>query len=155
MAVVDSSVIIHLARIGKLKLLRDYFEKIKITEGIEKEIINWKSSQDIKNSIGKWIEVKKITINEKSDSLSTADMELIKLAEKENDLILTNDEEIISYARIKNIKTMWLTTFLILCLRKKLVGKEEAKQVLYDLVKHGCYLRTDTYAAVQNLIEDE
>ena len=157
MVAVDSSIIIHLARIGKLSLLRIYFKKIKITQSIEKEIIKDGKAGigEIKKGIEEWIDIKKIDVAvEKSDVLSFADIELIKLAERERDFILTNDENIISFAKAKGIETMWLTTFLISCLKKKLIDKKEAKQILHDLVKYGCYIRTDTYMAVQNLIEE-
>lgn len=156
MAAVDSSVIIHLSRIGRLLLLRNYFKKIKITPSIEQEIINDKAgAEEIKKAMGEWIEVKKTDIQaEKSDMLSAADIELIRLAEIGKDFVLTNDEKIISAAKARGVETMWLTTFLVLCLKKKLVDKKEAKQILYDLVKYGCYVRTDTFAAVQDLIEE-
>ena len=150
MAVVDSSVIIHLARIGWLDLLEKCFKKIKITPGIEKEIMQEdRTEEQIKKSIGKWIEIKKIEIGKKSDILRSADMELIALAEKEEDFILTNDSEIVSFASAAKIETMWATTFLLACINKNILTKQEGKKILYDLVKAGMYLRTDTYAAIE------
>lgn len=156
MVAVDSSVIIHLARIGKLSLLRAYFKKIIITQSIEQEIIKDGKAgiEEIKKAIKEWMVAEKITSAGKSDILSIADIELIELAEMKKDFILTNDENIISFAKAKSIETMWLTTFLILCLKKKLIDKKGAKQILHDLVKYGCYIRTDTFIAVQNLIEE-
>lgn len=156
MAAVDSSVIIHLARIGKLYLLHECFEKIRISRGIESELTAYgkAGTEDVQKGIGDWIMVEKIMPVEKSDMLSAADRELIKLAEIKKDFVLTNDENIISFAKAKGVETMWLTSFLILCLRKKIINKKEAAQILYDLVKHGCYIRTDTYAAVQAVIEE-
>lgn len=157
MVAVDSSVIIHLARIGKLRLLSLYFKKIKITQDIEQEIIKdgKVGYEEIKKGIGKWIEIKKVgQFTEKTGILSSADIELIKMAESEKDFILTNDENIILFAKAREIETMWLTTFLILCVKKKLIDKKEAKQILHDLVKCGCYIRTDTYASVQDIIDE-
>src|SRR3989338_3772772 len=156
MAVVDSSVIIHLARIGKLNLLQACFKKIKISPGIEQEIIKeGKGGQEIKDGVGKWIDVKKIDIRaSRTEFLSASDIEIIELAMKEKDFILTNDGEIILSAKSRGVEAMWLTTFLLLCLKKKLVDKKEAKQILYDLVRTGCYIRTDTFAGVQRQIEE-
>ena len=158
MAVVDSSVIIHLARIGKLNLLQSCFKKISISAGIEQEIIkeDKTAADEIRNVIGKWIEVKKIETRTgwETGFLSAADIELIELARKEKDFILTNDGEIISSAKSRGVKTMWLTTFLLICVKKKLVDKREAKQILYDLTRTGCYIRTDTFASVQRQIEE-
>ncbi|MBI4174146.1 MAG: hypothetical protein HY517_00750 [Candidatus Aenigmarchaeota archaeon] len=156
MAVVDSSVIIHLARIGKLNLLQACLKKIKISTSIEQEITKDKTGADeIRACIGKWIEVKKIKFHARETGfLSAADIELIELAKKEKDFVLTNDEEIISSAKSRGVETMWLTTFLLLCLKKKLVDKKEAKQILYDLTRTGCYIRTDTFVSVQRQIEE-
>src|SRR3989338_3994219 len=146
MSVVDSSVIIHLARIGKLNLLQSCFKKISISAGIEQEIIkeDKTAADEIRNVIGKWIEVKKIETRTgwETGFLSAADIELIELARKEKDFILTNDGEIISSAKSRGVKTMWLTTFLLICVKKKLVDKREAKQILYDLTRTGYYIRT-------------
>ena len=74
MVAVDSSVIIHLARIGKLRLLSLYFKKIKITQDIEQEIIKdgKVGYEEIKKGIGKWIEIKKVgQFTEKTGILSS------------------------------------------------------------------------------------
>ena len=109
MAVVDSSVIIHLARIGKLNLLQSCFKKISISAGIEQEIIkeDKTAADEIRNVIGKWIEVKKgeVRTSRGTGFLSAADIELIELARKEKDFILTNDGEIISSAKSRGVKT--------------------------------------------------
>ncbi|MBI4170557.1 MAG: hypothetical protein HY514_02600 [Candidatus Aenigmarchaeota archaeon] len=155
MVVVDSSVIIHFARSGKLELLEKYFKKIKITPEIGKEILQEGKAgeEQIKKSIGKWIVVKKIEIKRKSDILSNADMELIALAGKEKDFILTNDNEIVSFASAAKIETMWATTFLVGCIKKNILTKQQGKKILYDLIKSGMYLRTDTYAEITRQIE--
>ena len=155
MAVVDSSVLIHLARIGRLELLRRYFGKVKITPSVLKETTEEEKigSAEIKKSISKWIIIEGGK-SEDIEGLEKADTELISLAEKNRDLLITNDLAIISVCRSKGIKTMWITTFILALLRKQYITKKEAKEILHDLVNSGLRLSIEVYTAIEKEIEN-
>ena len=154
MVVVDSSVLIHLARIGRLELLRKYFSKIKITPSVLKETTEEEriGSAEIKKSVSKWIIVESAR-GENIEGLEKADTELIALAENHGDVLLTNDLAIISICKSKGIKTMWLTAFLLALLRDDYINKKEAKEILHDLVQSGMRLSIEVYAAIEKEIE--
>ncbi len=61
-AVSDSSTLIHLAKIGRLSLLREYHEKICIAPAVWKEVVeegqNWPGSSEVKEGRRSgWIDV--------------------------------------------------------------------------------------------------
>lgn len=44
---------------------------------------------------------------------------------------------LIMVARSKKIESWWLTTFLLKCLKKEFLLKNQTKEILYDLIKAG------------------
>src|SRR3989344_4341207 len=113
MVVVDSSVLIPLIRIGRLQLLERYFSNIIITKEIEEDIESGKSDGAKQLSVG--------------ESISVADASIILLAEKNKDILLSNDYRLSIVAKGKGIEFWWLTFFILQCLKKGIVKKEEAK----------------------------
>ena len=158
MVVVDSSIIIHLNRINKLPLLREYFKRIKITQNIYNEIMIGKGSSEIEKACKNWILIVEHS-TEKGDKVSElegiekADASIILLSEAENDILLSNDYALIMVARSKGIKCWWLTTFILNCIKKKIITKKEAGRILLDLVESGMRLDNAVYAAILKEIE--
>jgi hypothetical protein len=113
MAVIDSSVLIHLARINRLSLLEKFFKKVKITENVRREVISGTGGSEIKDACGRWIAV----------------------------------------ARSKGVECWWLTTFLLICLKRKIVTKKEAKETLFGLVETGMHLNNAVFAAILKEID--
>ncbi|MBI2583080.1 MAG: hypothetical protein HYW25_00295 [Candidatus Aenigmarchaeota archaeon] len=157
MAVVDSSCIIHLARIGKLRLLKEYFGRIKITKEIEREITMEEktASSEIKSCIGDWIMVKDAKANGRTEyeNLEKGDAQIIELARHDKDILITNDAAIILVARSLGIEVWWLTTFLLKCLKKGIIAKRDAKKILYELTQSGMRLSIEVYAAIEREME--
>lgn len=158
MVVVDTSILIHLSRIGELSLLKRYFKKIIITKDVHDEIAEGKVGYtEIKGA--QWIQIGKPQDQDKIRKLSTlegiekADASLVLLANEKNDRLLSNDAALIMVARSKGIACWWLTTFLLRCLDKKLISKREAQQILYDVVQSGMRLQNVVYSAILKEIE--
>ena len=161
MAVVDSSVLIHLSRIGKLTLLKRLFKNIRITNDVYEEIKAGNIGvSEIEKACNNWIflsqpknfyEVNNIS---KLEGIEKADASIILLAEERQDILLSNDFALIMIARSKGIECWWLTTFLLRCLERKIMTKKEAKQIIFDLVQSGMRLSNDVYAAILKEIED-
>ncbi|MBI2449093.1 hypothetical protein HYV49_02235 [Candidatus Pacearchaeota archaeon] len=159
MTIVDSSVLIHLLRIGKLSLLKDFFKTIKITEQIHDEIKAGKhGASEFEEACKHWILINKKNFNEakeisKLESIEEADASIILLAKEQKEILLSNDYALIKVARIKGVECWWLTTFLLECLKKKIMSKKETKQTLLELIGSGMRLKNEVYAALLEQIE--
>ncbi len=70
------------------------------------------------------------------------------LAKEEEDILLCNDYALVIVARSKGIECWWLTTFILRCIEKKVMPKEEAKQTLFELVESGMRLSNEVYSAI-------
>ncbi|MBI2138227.1 hypothetical protein HYU13_01435 [Candidatus Woesearchaeota archaeon] len=155
MAIIDSSVIIHLARVGKLEFLKLFFGKITITLEVRDELLQGTDGlAKIQEALSSWIiarEVKnseKVISIEKLEQIERADASLLLLAEMEKDMLISNDASLIRAARTRNIECWWLTTFLLHYAAKRIVARNEAKRILFLLVGSGMHLRNDVYAAM-------
>ena len=158
MTVVDSSVLIHLGRIGKLELLHKLFKKVLITPDVYEEINKGIGSSEITKACKDWIAIAETDGNAaeqvgRSEGIEKADASVIILAQKNDTLLISNDYALIMAARSKGVECWWLTTLLLKCVRRKILSKNKAKKVLLELVKTGMRLDNAVYAAVLNEIE--
>lgn len=159
MAVVDSSALIPLSRINKLSLLKEFFGKVRITKDVYDEVKEGRGASEIDEACKTWIEVSEYSSG-KRDALSMlegieqADASILLLAKKENAILLCNDYALITAARSKGIICWWITSFLLRCLKKGILSKEEAKQTLSDLIESGMRLSNEVYSAVLKDIDN-
>jgi predicted nucleic acid-binding protein len=119
--VCDSTILIGLAKMGRLKLLREVFSKISIPEEVFYEVVekgaDKPGSKDIKDAA--WIEV--ITIQDKTQvdflmiTLEKGEAEVLALAKELGaDLILVDEEKVRSSAVIAGYHVMGLLGLFIL-----------------------------------------
>ena len=159
MAVVDSSVLILLNRINRLVLLKRFFREITITGDIYNEVRHDRGFSEIENACRDWIRVteagdpRHAKHMSRSEGIAQADASILCLAKERNDVLLSNDHALILVARSKGVVCWWLTGFLVHCLKKKIVKKKEAKQILLELVEAGMRLDNLVYAAVLEKID--
>ncbi len=161
MAIIDSCVLILLSRIGRISLLK-YFKKILITAEIYDEVVKEAKGRLGVSEIGKacedWIRITEIKSREKKTGklygIEKADISIILLAKETNDLLLTNDRMLIKIARSKGIECYWLTTFLLKLVKEKKIAKDEAKNILFDLVESGMRIRIEVYSAILRRIDE-
>lgn len=159
--IVDSSVLIHLSRAGRLNLLKEFGE-IQITEEVYKETVEEQrgkiGASSIGEACGSWIKVSRPRGKGKrlaeQEGIEEADASLILLAEENNDVLLSNDYVLIKVARSRGVEAWWLTTLLLKVLERKALKKEEAKQLLLDLIGGGMRLSVEVYAAILKRIEE-
>ncbi len=159
MAVVDSSVLIHLLRIGRLDLLKRFFGEIKVTEEIYEEIKEGKVGfSEFEDACGDWVRIisgslkglKRIAVLE---NIEEADVSVLLLAERDKDILLSNDYVLIGLARSRGVECLWFIGFVLKCLGKRLINKNEAKKILLDLINSGMRLSNEVYAVVLEEIE--
>lgn len=161
--IVDSSVLIHLSRIGRLNLLKEFGE-IKITEDVYRETVEEAKGRSGVSSIGEacrsWITVakekneKRITELAGWEGIEKADASLILLAEEKKEVLLSNDYYLLRVARSRGIECWWLTTLLLRAVKDKKIKREEARQMLQDLVKNGMRVSIEVYAAILKKIDE-
>ncbi|MBI4210696.1 MAG: hypothetical protein HY544_04290 [Candidatus Diapherotrites archaeon] len=161
--IADSSVLIPLARAGKLGLLRVRYRKVRVTPSIEKETVyeNKVGSSEIKKAIGQWIIVQKTGKGLERDAdelavaenISRADAEIILLAQKNREDILTNDYRLAIVAKANGIKAVWPTAFLLECMKRKIITRPKAKETLLELVKNGLRLSPEVFAEALRLMD--
>ena len=159
MVIVDTSVLIPLLKIGKINLLKKFFNKIIITKEVEKEIETGKIGvSEFEEANKLWIEIKEEN-SEKEEKLANVediektDASIILIAKDQKDIILSNDYALITVAKSKNIECWWLTTFIIKILKKKIITKKEAKEIMSDLIKAGMRLKNEIYVAILDEID--
>ncbi len=155
MTILDSSTLIPLARTGNLDLLNQLRE-LKATPKIKKEVIEQgkgrKGTSELKK-LFKNIQTKKIDTEKTQETaelegITKADASLILLAQQENEVLLTNDKALIQIARMKNIECHWLTTLILKSVENNHIDKEEAKEILYNLVQEGMNLKNQVYSKI-------
>lgn len=95
-------------------------------------------------------EAKKIS---KLEGIEKQDASIILLAKEKQEILLSNDCALIIVARSKGIECWWLTTFLLHCLKKNLITKKQAKEILFELVESGMRLDNAVYSAILLEIE--
>ena len=121
MAVVDSSVLIHFARIGTVHLLNKFFGKIHITHEVYAEVKEGTGASEIEEACKSWIHRQAQSSVQASqfaiqEGIGKADASVILLAMEKRDLLLSNDYALLAVARAKGVECWWPTTFLLRCL---------------------------------------
>lgn len=160
--IVDSSVLIHLSRIGKLNLLKE-LGKVTITGDVYRETVEESrgraGSSAIEQACGEWIEVCEPKDKKVLDSLAglegieRADASLILMAEERGDTLLSNDLALIRVARSRGVESLWLTTLILAMTAKGKMTKAGAKAVLMELIEAGLRLSPEVYASVLGRLE--
>lgn len=151
--VCNSSPLIHLAKVGKLELLRDFFIEILIPEAVYREcVIEGKNREDAKRiENAAWIRVAHIKNIDLKKALNTVldegESEAIVLALQESaDLILLDDYEARELARTYELK---ITGTVGLLIKAKHEGEiSSIGEMLNELRRTGFWLSDDLYAKI-------
>ena len=154
MIVSNSTVLIYLAKIGKLNLLKKLFKKILIpTEVFNEVVIRGKEQQHfdaliVEKSVEEgWIEVKDITANEELEGfgIDPGEAQAISLAKSFGVLVLLDQTHARIAARALGLKPRGTIFVLAVALRKKLLTYEEYLDLLEALVKAGFRMSDEVY----------
>ncbi|MFH1255794.1 MAG: DUF3368 domain-containing protein [Candidatus Diapherotrites archaeon] len=164
MVVVDSSVIIHLARVGRLLLLKECFGAIIISKGVYSETAEAPDKifgkTEIRKACGEWIKIadagdkKSVEKILESEQIEPTDAELLVIAKEQKDILLTNDFLLVQVARAAGVECYWPTTFALKCVKKKIISRAEAKELLFQLINAGMRLKIEVYAAILKKIDE-
>jgi predicted nucleic acid-binding protein len=151
--VCNSSPLIHLAKIGKLELLKDYFTEISIPEAVYREcVIDGKDREDAKRiENAAWIrvvDIKNVDLKKAFNTvLDEGESEAIVLALQESaDLILLDDYEARELARTYGLK---ITGTIGLLIKAKYEGDiSSIDEMLKKLRRTGFWLSDDLYTKI-------
>ncbi len=151
--VCNSSPLIHLSKIGRLSLLKDFFKEIIVPEAVYRECVVEGENREDARKIAKvkWIKVLKIRDEKLKRAfmmeLDEGESEVLVLALEESaDLILLDDYEARRVARSFGLK---ITGTIGILIRAKLEGKVESlKDEIEKLMKTGFWLNKELYEKI-------
>lgn len=159
----DSTPLIYLAKIGGLDLLRDVFEKIHIPEAVLHEAVtqgkalNISDAFIIEKAVGAWIIKERVEPEVDAElhfldtniKLGSGEKEALKLCKQLNAAyFIADDREARRVSRILKIKPIGTIGVLVQALRQDLIAKEEALQIIDDLVKVGFRISSAVYRRI-------
>lgn len=166
MAVCDSGPLIHLSRIGRTGLLKEFFEEILIPVCVERETL--KKAKELgkpgtrpieKGIEEEWIKIEKIREREEveklaeSEKIEPEDAEVLQLVQETSSRLITNDSWLVKIAKAEGIKPIWTTTLVLLAVKRDKMEKSEGKKLIKELVRSGLYLKSELYAELLETIE--
>ena len=152
-AISDSASLIHLAKIGRIVMLKRIFDEILIPKKIYEEVIE--KGKELEKSeifeIQKLIDEKFIKIIEVSSnleilSLDDGEKEAISLCKEiKIKTILIDEKEGFNFASMINLTPIRTTSLLLIFLDKKIINFNEYKESLRELSESGYFLDAITY----------
>ncbi len=166
MVVVDSSAIIPLLNIGKLELIRKNFSEFVVPQIVWEEVVEngklfgkpyslFAQGKNVWFSIVSERKKEEAKTFAKEQEIQEADAEIILLAKERNQILLTNDAAMYACCLTQGIQSWWLTTLVLASVKKKIITKNEAEQILFELVTTGnMHLRTDVFVELLLILKN-
>lgn len=151
----DTSILIHLAAIGRFYLLKQIFGEIIIPEGVYIEVVveGWGLPGSLETSEGArtgFITVSKVTDKEKIKEfsekykVSAVNAEVIQLAKELNaQIVLANEEEVREAAQEAGFQVKGCLGILVDSVKNKILSPRQAIQDIDNLVASGYRIGDD------------
>lgn len=160
MIISNTSPIIHLAKAGKLDLLKKLFDKVLIPVSVYNEIMRYPKNTEtiiIEKAVSEgWLEVRKVILKEPLKNFSTvakAELEVIGLAIEEKKIAILDDKNAVRIANLFNIEVHGTLFILIRAFRKKLLKKQDIINTVNQMMQNEFYLSSDVYALFLELLK--
>ena len=162
-AVSDSTPLIYLAKIGRLGVLKDVFERVFIPEAVFNEAVvqgkalNISDASIIERFIGAWIirERVKSEVDAEYRFLDTntrmglGEKEALKLCKQlKADCFIVDDKEARRISKILNIRPIGTCGIIVQSCRQGSTTTGEAVQIVDDLVKAGFRVDVTVYRRI-------
>lgn len=144
----NSSPLIFLSKIGKLRLLKELFGNIIIPEKVRDEVIIEGKSEVlvIKKAISEeWIKIQNPK-KELSLELGKGENSAINLAMGINQQLIIDDALAVKVAKSFNIGTLRATSVILSALKKRILSKKEAINSINSLIQAGYYISPKYYS---------
>lgn len=154
-AIVNSSPLIALARIGKLELLHNVFSNVAITEQVYQEIMSkpsYAESVAIKKAVedDKWIKVHKS--KDINDILGAGESSTLALALMLRQPLIIDDKKASFLADTLGLECHGTLYIILLALKKKIINKREAIDIVNLLISNKLYLSSDVLSEFYALL---
>jgi hypothetical protein len=148
----NSSPLIYLAKIDRLRLLKDVYGRIWIPEAVfneavtQEKILGITDASIIEEAVGRWILKERIKPKihsrygflDKNERMGLGEKQALMLCKQLNaDIFIVDDKEARRVARILKVKPVGTLGVLINARKNGLISAEEAEQTLDQLVKAG------------------
>lgn len=155
----NSSPLIYLSKIGRLELLKNLFKEVIIPEEVYEEVVGkgrnerFLDALKVESAVKEgWIKVKNRSYNRETENFGEIDegeSVLISIAKKERaDLVLIDDASARIVAESFGLNVKGTIYILLLGCKKKILDKEETKELIKGLIEAGFKISAEIYAEV-------
>jgi len=167
-AVSDSTPLIYLAKIGRLDIIRDVFQKIYVPEAVIDEAVtqgkalNMSDASIIEKAVGTWIIKERVepevdaeySFLDNNTRLGNGEKEALKLCKQlDAAYFIADDREARRVSSILNIKPIGTCGTVVQAFRQDSITKKEALRVIDDLVKVGFRISSTLYRKILDELE--
>jgi len=162
-AVSDSTPLIYLAKIGRLDIIRDVFQKIYVPEAVTQgKALNMSDASIIEKAVGTWIIKERVepevdaeySFLDNNTRLGNGEKEALKLCKQlDAAYFIADDREARRVSSILNIKPIGTCGTVVQAFRQGSITKKEALRVIDDLVKVGFRISSTLYRKILDELE--
>ncbi|MEM2896225.1 MAG: hypothetical protein QW265_00730 [Candidatus Bathyarchaeia archaeon] len=167
-AVSNSTPLIYLAKIGRLNIIRNIFEKIFIPGAVFEEAVtegkalNMSDAFIIERIVGTWIIKERIKPEidaeyrflDTNTRLGSGEKEAIKLCKQLNaKYLIVDDKEARRVSKMLNITPIGTCSIIIQAYKQKTMTKNEANTTLNQLLKVGFRIELELYHRILHELE--
>jgi len=162
-AVSESTPLIYLAKIGRLDIIRDVFQKIYVPEAVTQgKALNMSDASIIEKAVGTWIIKERVepevdaeySFLDNNTRLGNGEKEALKLCKQlDAAYFIADDREARRVSSILNIKPIGTCGTVVQAFRQGSITKKEALRVIDDLVKVGFRISSTLYRKILDELE--
>ena len=159
----DSTPLIYLAKVGKLSLVKDVFERVSVPEAVFNEAVvqgkalNISDASIIERLVGAWIIRERVRPEvdaeyrflDTNTRMGLGEKEALKLCKQlKADYFIVDNREARRISRILNIRPIGTCGIIVQSYRQGSTTRGEAVQIVDDLVKAGFRLDPTVYRRI-------
>ena len=156
--VADSTCVIHLARIGRLDLLKAVYGKVLMPREVYNETVKrgkergFIDAEIIEKAIKEGlIEIKGLSKAQKKEverlcsfaAIGRGEAEAIVLARDSKSELVMDDAVALGVAKLYGLETLWTTTLILKAVQLGILAKQEGRKIIEGLVAAGYRLAGD------------
>lgn len=166
MIVSNSSPLIYLSKIGKLSLLKELFNKIKIPKEVYNEVVlkgregGFSDSYSVEKAVEDgWIEVISIKLDKQIEKFASeidfGEVETISLALKlKAQLVIIDDSSARTIAESFGLNVKGTLYVLLRAYKKKFISKNDVKNNINSLIRLGFRISPELYGEILNELDE-
>ena len=158
MIVLNTSPLILLGKISRLSFLQKLFGKVIISKEVYKEILSKPLSDEaaiLKKAVEeKWIKVERTSVKvHLTGTIGKGELSSIELAVKYKLPLIIDDKKAAFIAETFNLKCHGTLYVILLGIKKGIIKKKEAVEILDQLIDKGLYIGSDVLAEFYSLLD--